>query len=49
MEADVAAETRALVKELLAHDVPLRDIGTMLGFAFQRVASSQPPSSTTKD
>ena len=37
LEADVAAKTSALVKELVAHDVPLRDIGAMLGLSFQRV------------
>ena len=37
LEADVAAKTSALVKELVAHGVPLRDIGAMLGVSFQRV------------
>jgi hypothetical protein len=37
LEADVAAKTRALIKELVAHDVPLRDIGALLGLSFQRV------------
>jgi hypothetical protein len=37
MEADVAAKTSALVKELVAQDVPLRDIGAMLGLSFQRI------------
>jgi hypothetical protein len=37
LEEDAAAKTRTLVKELVAHDVPLRDIGAMLGLSFQRV------------
>jgi hypothetical protein len=37
LEEDAAATTRTLVKELVAHDVPLRDIGAMLGLSFQRV------------
>jgi hypothetical protein len=37
LEDDAAAKTRTLVKELVAHNVPLRDIGAMLGLSFQRV------------
>jgi predicted RNase H-like HicB family nuclease len=37
LEEDAAAKTRTLVKELVAHEVPLRDIGAMLGLSFQRV------------
>jgi predicted RNase H-like HicB family nuclease len=37
LEEDAAAKTKSLVKELVAHNVPLRDIGTMLGLSFQRV------------
>lgn len=37
LEEDAAAKTRTLVKDLVAHNVPLRDIGTMLGISFQRV------------
>lgn len=37
LEADVSAEVSALVKELVARNVPLRDIGKMLGVSFQRV------------
>ena len=37
LEEDAAAKTKTLVKELVAHDVPLRDIGAMLGLSFQRV------------
>jgi hypothetical protein len=37
LEEDAAAKTKTLVKELVAHNVPLRDIGAMLGLSFQRV------------
>jgi hypothetical protein len=37
LEEDAAAKTRTLVQELVAHNVPLRDIGEMLGLSFQRV------------
>jgi predicted RNase H-like HicB family nuclease len=37
LEEDAAAKTKTLVKELVAHKVPLRDIGEMLGLSFQRV------------
>jgi hypothetical protein len=37
LEEDAAARTKTLVKELVAHNVPLRDIGAMLGISFQRV------------
>lgn len=37
LEQDAAAQTKTLVKELVAHNVPLRDIGAMLGLSFQRV------------
>jgi hypothetical protein len=37
LEEDVAAKTRSLVQQLVAHNVPLRDIGEMLGISFQRV------------
>jgi hypothetical protein len=37
LEEDAAAKTKALVKELVAHNVPLRDIGALLGISFQRV------------
>lgn len=37
LEEDAAAMTRKLVRELVAHEVPLRDIGAMLGLSFQRV------------
>ena len=37
LEQDAAAKTKTLVKELVAHNVPLRDIGAMLGISFQRV------------
>ena len=37
LEEDAAAKTKSLVKELVAHNVPLRDIGAMLGLSFQRV------------
>jgi hypothetical protein len=37
LEQDAAAQTQTLVKELVAHNVPLRDIGAMLGLSFQRV------------
>jgi hypothetical protein len=37
LEEDAAAKTKTLVKELVAHKVPLRDIGAMLGLSFQRV------------
>jgi hypothetical protein len=36
LEADAAARTKFLVKELVAHGVPLRDIGELLGISFQR-------------
>lgn len=36
LEEDAAEKTRALVRQLVAHDVPLRDIGAMLGISFQR-------------
>ena len=37
LEQDAAAKTKILVKELVAHKVPLRDIGEMLELSFQRV------------
>jgi hypothetical protein len=37
LEQDAAAQTKTLVRELVAHNVPLRDIGAMLGLSFQRV------------
>jgi hypothetical protein len=37
IEQQAAAKTKTLVKELVAHNVPLRDIGAMLGISFQRV------------
>jgi hypothetical protein len=37
LEEDATAKTKTLVKELVAHNVPLRDIGAMLGISFQRV------------
>jgi hypothetical protein len=37
LEEDAAAKTKTLVKELVAHNVPLRDIGEMLGLSFQRI------------
>ena len=37
LEEDAAAKTKTLVKELVAHNVPLRDIGALLGISFQRV------------
>jgi hypothetical protein len=37
LEEDAALKTKTLVKELVAHNVPLRDIGAMLGLSFQRV------------
>jgi len=37
LEEDAAAKTKTLVKELVAHNVPLRDIGAILGLSFQRV------------
>jgi hypothetical protein len=37
LEEDAAARTKTLVKQLVAHNVPLRDIGAMLGLSFQRV------------
>jgi hypothetical protein len=37
LEEDAAAKTKTLVKELVAHNVPLRDIGAMLGLSFQRI------------
>ena len=37
LEENAAAKTKTLVKELVAHNVPLRDIGAMLGLSFQRV------------
>ena len=37
LEEDAAVKTKTLVKDLVAHNVPLRDIGAMLGLSFQRV------------
>jgi hypothetical protein len=37
LEEDATAKTKTLVKQLVAHNVPLRDIGAMLGLSFQRV------------
>jgi hypothetical protein len=37
LEEDATAKTKTLVKQLVAHKVPLRDIGEMLGLSFQRV------------
>lgn len=37
LEEDAAAKTKSLVKQLVASNVPLRDIGAMLGISFQRV------------
>jgi len=37
LEEDATAKTKTLVQQLIAHNVPLRDIGAMLGLSFQRV------------
>lgn len=37
LEEDATAKTKTLVQQLIAHNVPLRDIGAMLGISFQRV------------
>jgi hypothetical protein len=48
LEEDATAKTKALVKQLIAHNVPLRDIGAMLG----TLLSTRPPTgglATAKD
>nr|WP_235606317.1 MULTISPECIES: hypothetical protein [Rhodococcus] len=37
-EAQVRADTAAFARELAAAQVPVRDIGTLLGVTFQRVS-----------
>ena len=37
LEKDAAEQTQALVRSLVAREVPLRDIGSLLGLSFQRV------------
>ncbi len=37
-EAKVRADTAAFARELAAAQVPVRDIGTLLGVTFQRVS-----------
>ena len=37
VEESVAGRTKDLVKDLVARDAPLRDIGELLGLSFQRV------------
>jgi hypothetical protein len=37
LEEDVAIKTRELVLALVARNIPVRDIGSMLGVSFQRV------------
>lgn len=36
LEADASREARELAKRLTKHDVPLRDVGTILGVSYQR-------------
>lgn len=36
LEADATAKARALARALAAHNVPLRDVGTILGVSHQR-------------
>lgn len=37
LEADAAHKSKALVRDLVSREVPLRDIGELLGISFQRV------------
>lgn len=37
LEADAAAESRELARDLVKADVPLRDAGEILGVSYQRV------------